>query len=952
METKVKKENTGSLVLPVDTVPSNPDEELEATAPKNHGKVFLFKALCDDVFHQLELINSLTNEQLRNRGVDNRTDLKYKTFRNFYQSWRQNVGNNIYPTWQLIFPDKDITRTYGMAKVTTLHYILEILKISRKTQTWEDAHAWDRTDAAKDKGRLAFIDKCMEIITARRKLSKGGELTIDDVNDLLSRLSDAKGKEERLEVLEIAMEKMSVTELRYFLIIILKESVTFKSEAAAFFEWHPNAREYYQYVLSLKKVAYRLHDKNEIPDAQEMSITLGNPFLPQLSGRPRHNYSAVAQQMRGEFIIEEKMDGERLIVHWMNGGNDIKYFSRKGSDYTFMYGHCKSEGRISNYINIKEGVQNCILDAEIIAYDPLTNKFLPYDAVKGVSGTVNWEDSDPNDPRPFLMVFDVLLVNNTNLTKRSLLKRKKVLDQILIPTEGHVEIIQKKITKSAEDIQTVLRRCIESGSEGLVVKGTRSVYTVNRRSEQWIKIKPEYLQEFGDNLDLVVIGREKGLKDVYHCGLRSTAGDTYDENGDIVAHDTKFLSFCSIANGFDKEMRMKIDEDTRGKWHNMKKELPPPHLIQFKSKKPVEWIDPTESIVLEVKARSVDRRFSNKYAVDTTLLNAVCRKLRPDKDWKTAATVDSYLEQKRNARNSDRTQTLMIEKKRKKLILKRQRETQDEVEWNDPNTIGTQSSLFQDFLFMILSDVYYQGRRVPQEEFRELLRSHGARIIESENLADDLKTFRIVTSKNTVQVVALRGSGYDILRTSWIYDCIRMKRIVKIAPSHLFSCSETMVQAAARRVDVLGHVYEDDYDESSLEQLLTNPKNVGYVSGLSYDSSDIELEQTLQSALLFGDLTVYIVHSDDDSDYDFRCLKMMLEGFGATITNSSSDCNLVVTVSGSNDVMKKVNKVREELAKQAAAIDVGYQTVRLVSSSWVIDSVQNGYKMDEQDYYV
>lgn len=44
------------------------------------------------------------------------------------------------------------------------------------------------------------------------------------------------------------------------------------------------------------------------------------------------------EAMPKEFYIEEKMDGERIQVHMSDHGKVFKFFSRKGKDYTSLYG--------------------------------------------------------------------------------------------------------------------------------------------------------------------------------------------------------------------------------------------------------------------------------------------------------------------------------------------------------------------------------------------------------------------------------------------------------------------------------------------------------------------------------------------------------------------------------------------------------------------------------------
>lgn len=39
-----------------------------------------------------------------------------------------------------------------------------------------------------------------------------------------------------------------------------------------------------------------------------------------------------------------------------------------------------------------------------------------------------------------------------------------------------------------------------------MIKDTQSTYVPNERGNKWIKIKPEYIEGVGDDLDLIILG--------------------------------------------------------------------------------------------------------------------------------------------------------------------------------------------------------------------------------------------------------------------------------------------------------------------------------------------------------------------------------------------------------------------------------------------------------------
>ncbi len=63
-------------------------------------------------------------------------------------------------------------------------------------------------------------------------------------------------------------------------------------------------------------------------------------------------------------------------------------------------------------------------------------------------------------------------------------------------------------------------------SEGLVLKNPRSIYRLNSRNDDWMKVKPEYMTGFGESLDCIIIGgyygsgHRGGRLSSFLCGLR------------------------------------------------------------------------------------------------------------------------------------------------------------------------------------------------------------------------------------------------------------------------------------------------------------------------------------------------------------------------------------------------------------------------------------------------
>lgn len=207
------------------------------------------------------------------------------------------------------------------------------------------------------------------------------------------------------------------------------------------------------------------------------------------------------------------MDGERIQVHYMNYGESIKFFSRRGIDYTYLYGASLSSGTISQHLRFTDSVKECVLDGEMVTFDAKRRVILPFGLVKGsAKEALSFNSINNVDFHPLYMVFDLLYLNGTSLTPLPLHQRKQYLNSILSPLKNIVEIVRSSRCYGVESIKKSLEVAISLGSEGVVLKYYNSSYNVASRNNNWIKVKPEYLEEFGENLDLIVIGRDSGKK--------------------------------------------------------------------------------------------------------------------------------------------------------------------------------------------------------------------------------------------------------------------------------------------------------------------------------------------------------------------------------------------------------------------------------------------------------
>jgi len=196
------------------------------------------------------------------------------------------------------------------------------------------------------------------------------------------------------------------------------------------------------------------------------------------------------------------------------------------------------------------------------------------------------------------------------------------------------------------------------------------VYRLNDRNDDWMKVKPEYMTEFGESLDLMVLGgywgsgTRGGILSSYLCGLR--VDGNYLEPG---GNPMKFRSFCKAGGGFTANDYSKIAHMTDSQWVPWDPKKPPNEYIEIVAggrgvDQPDVWIRPDKSIVLEVKAASIIP--TDEFRVGKSLRFPRFRRIREDKDWQSALSISGLIALKEEVEKekAEEEKRIEVEKRR------------------------------------------------------------------------------------------------------------------------------------------------------------------------------------------------------------------------------------------------------------------------------------------------
>ncbi|CCE65603.1 hypothetical protein TPHA_0M00260 [Tetrapisispora phaffii CBS 4417] len=947
--------------------------------PRNFSPSPDFKWLCNELFVKLDEV------RLKPKSVDTRPkNIQYDiVINNFIHLWRVTVGNDIYPALRLILPYRD-RRNYYIREHTLIRIVCDYLKLQKNSVTEQRLRRW------KQKARRSINLSSFCIQEIKKRLSEPvskEKITIDKLNSILDSLSmerssskitnGSSGKKlSQLESIKYCFENMSFIELEYFFDILIKARLIGGLEHKFLNAWHPDANDYLSVVSELNIVTEKLWNPNFRLNSKDLTIALHNAFEPQLAKKVNLSYEVLSRRMNNKFTIEEKMDGERIQIHYMDYGHQIKYFSRRGNDYTYLYGKDKSTATISKYLQLNEDVKECILDGEMVSYDKSRNCILPFGMVKsGAANSLKIDGLENDLCSPLFIVFDVLFLNGSPLTNLPLYQRKEYLSNILTPKKSHIEILKFSIAHDSESIRSALQAAISVGSEGIVLKKYDSLYSVGDRNNDWIKVKPEYLEQFGENLDLIVIGRDPGKKDSLMCGVAVleneesyekilqeeviTLTSDDDDSQNNIPEDkpirtkriTKFISFCVIANGISNEEFKEIDRKTFGCWKKFSDEAPPTDYLEFGTRLPVEWINPHDSVVLEVKARSLENNeaLRDKFKTGYTLYGAYCRRIRTDKDFNDCYTFSDLVIATNKKRSSSELYGNHSHIKKKRSRTSKVNMLNQTLSIQDDDT-GFTSKIFDGLSFFVISDYVDSNSsfRLRIDELINIIKVNGGQLIfnlVSQNLNE--KYVRIMSCKKTFECNELIKRGYDIIHPKWILDCIANDKLLDFEPSHCFNVSQSLSTISKQRVDLLGDSYQKYITEEELELLISSktPKEQLYSNPLQFDQ---QIEKI--PIFLFSNKKAY-TPKQCFSEKLLKETNLYIKLYGGTSVNNINDCNVIIIGDEhSKSSNEKISSIRKELSIHAVSSNNVIPIPRIVSYKWIEKSIAQGTQVVEEDF--
>ncbi|QHO07044.1 DNA ligase [Arachis hypogaea] len=747
---------------------------------------------------------------------------KRAKFRKFLDSFC--ADRNFFPAIRLVLPNLDRERgSYGLKESVLAISLIDALGMSRDSEDALRLINWRKGGAKTGANAGNFALVATEVLQRRQGTASGG-LTIKEVNDLLDQLAASENRAEKTQVLSTFIQKTNAQEMKWIIMIVLKDLKLGISEKSIFHEFHPDAEDLFNVTCDLKLVCEKLRDRNQRHKRQDIEV--GKAVRPQLAKRVANAAEAWKKLHGKEVVVECKFDGDRIQIH--KNGTEIHFFSRNFLDHS-EYAHAMSEIIQQNIL-----VDRCILDGEMLVWDSSLNRFAEFGSNQEIAKAAR--DGLDSDRQLCYVAFDILYFGDTSVIHQTLKERHEILRKVVRPLKGRLEILVPNgglnshcssgepcwsfIAHNVDEVEKFFKETIENRDEGIVVKDLGSKWEPSDRSGKWLKLKPEYIQA-GADLDVLIIGgyygsgRRGGEVAQFLVGLAERPSPN--------THPKRFISFCRVGTGLsDDELDALV---TKLKPYFRKYEYPkkrPPSFYQVTNhskERPDVWVDsPEKSIILSITSdiRTIE---SEVFAAPYSLRFPRIDRVRYDKAWYECLDVQSFIElvQSSNGTTQRDTETKQggksnrirssIRGEKKIMSIVPSHLTQTDV-----SSIKGDSHIFSNMMFYFVN--------VPPshslESLHKMIAENGG--VFSMNLNNSV-THRVAAESKGFKFEAAKRHG-DIIHYSWILDCCSQKKLIPLQPKYFLFLSEVTRKKLQEEIDEFSDSYYMYIDLGEFKQLL------------------------------------------------------------------------------------------------------------------------------------
>jgi DNA ligase-1 len=321
--------------------------------------------------------------------------------------------------------------------------------------------------------------------------------------------------------------------------------------------------------------------------ARTLQVMVGRPIRPQLAER-LPDVPSLLDRLGGSAHAQLKFDGVRVQLHLDRSrppGEQVRLFSRSLESMTSMFPEL-----VEGVLNQVQA-ETAILDAEALAFNPLSEEFLPFQETTRRRRKHGIGELQVELPIK-AMVFDMMYLNGEALLDKPLDQRIA----IMMSTVKGTDVLQAERGEVIDDpdkLETLFESALERGLEGLVVKRVDSPYQAGARNFNWVKLKKHSRGALEDTIDCVMLGYFLGRGKRAELGVGALLVGVYDKDAD------EFVTVTKIGTGLGDEQWREVGERAAP----FRSEERPARVRSTVT--PSVWVEP--KIVLEVLADEITK---------------------------------------------------------------------------------------------------------------------------------------------------------------------------------------------------------------------------------------------------------------------------------------------------------------------------------------------------------
>jgi len=304
------------------------------------------------------------------------------------------------------------------------------------------------------------------------------------------------------------------------------------------------------------------------------------PIKPMLAKScDEDNIELIAKKQRST-VAEIKYDGFRIQIH---AGKNIRMYSRNLIEI--------DNELFPEIISSARSLPDGVWDGEILGQGTRREG---HSAIKKRFSSAYSKDLIEQFPLN-VRVFDCMMFGKKNIMNLPLDSRREYIERNV--SEGEIKKAERFEVAGANEISDVYEKVLSMGLEGIVCKDSQGIYIPDGRGDEWLKVK-----KF-DSYDLVVLGLYKGEGKLSELPFAAVVVGTMNENGNYETITKVGLTDSSAVNEVYEILQGKLLE-TAPENAVFSEEL---KKLSWKRKVPFAYINPEESVVLEIEAQDISR---------------------------------------------------------------------------------------------------------------------------------------------------------------------------------------------------------------------------------------------------------------------------------------------------------------------------------------------------------